>query len=122
MSWNVKVDEHEFAWGNFYKQHNIHGTPYFGAYTPEKYMSFLYNQRIQDVINNRLPGKLGTATSKVIVYNSDNNFNLESRPKYHGYEPIVENEFLKEIEKEIEQFAGHYSMEVHSFIKMITHV
>lgn len=122
MAWNLKVDEHEFAWGNFYKQHGIHGTPYFGAYTPEKYMAFLYNQRIQDIINNRLPGKLGTSTSKVIVYNSDNNFNLELRPKYHGYEFVGENELLKEIEKEIEHFNGHYSIEVHSFIKKLTHV
>jgi hypothetical protein len=127
MTWNFAVDEHEFAWGNFYIQHGIHGTPYFGGYTPEKYMSFLYNQRIQDVINNKLPGKLGTATSKVIVYNSNNNFNLEPRSKYHGYEHVYTSELydtdlFKDIDKELAQYNGHYAMEIQSFIKTATHV
>jgi hypothetical protein len=126
LTWNFRIDEHEFAWGNLFKQNGIHGTPYFGSYTPGKFISFLKNQRIQDIVNNKLPGKLGTITSKPIVYNSDNNFNLQPRPKYHGYEEIFNSELyvsgiLKEIEKELEQYNnGHYAVEIHKFIKMVT--
>lgn len=127
MTWNFKIDEHEFAWGNWFEQNSIHGTPYFGSYTPGKFIAFLKNRRIQDIVNNKLPGKLGTISSKFIVYNSDNEFNIQPRPKYHGYESVFDSELytsgmLKEIEKELEESNnGQYAMEIRSFMKMVTY-
>jgi len=126
MDWNIRFDEHDFSWGNFYMENGIYGTPYFGAYTPEKHMSFLYEPIIQDVINNQVPGKLGTISSKVVVYNANNNFNLIARPKYHGYEHIYNSELynaglFKEIENELSQNNnGQYFVEIQSFIKKAT--
>jgi len=127
MAWNFKIDEHEFAWGNLFVQNGIHGTPYFGSYTPGKFIAFLKNKRIQDIVSNKLPGKLGTVTSKSIVYNSNNNFNIKSRPKFHGYEEVFNGELytsglLKEIEEELAQSNnGQYSMEIRNFMKMVTY-
>ena len=94
-NWNVEVYEYEFGIGNHFINQGIHGTPYLLRYTPEMMASFLNSSRIQELASNKHPGKLGSHSSKVFVYNEHSNFNLEIRTKQHGYEVIEQSEIFK---------------------------
>ena len=94
-TWEVVRYEYDFAIPNFYLNNNIYGTPDFLCYTPEMMISFLSNRRIKELAAHQHPGKLGSNTSKYIVYNSNNNFNLEPRQKYTGYEKIENSDIFK---------------------------
>lgn len=95
-SWNVTIYEHDYAVSNFYEKYNIHGTPHFNRYLPEMMFSFLKDSRIFDLANNLIPGKLSSESSKFIIYNKNNQFNIKERPKYHGYELIETSEIFKD--------------------------
>jgi hypothetical protein len=121
-SWNIEINQHEYAVSNYFQLHNIHGTAHFNTYTPEMKAAFLSDARIYDLVHNRLPGKQGTITSKPIIYNRNNNFNLSERPKYHGYECIPTSEiFQHPAFEEIELFGkscnGIYSVNYFQFMK-----
>jgi hypothetical protein len=94
-NWNVELYEYEFGIGNHFINQGIHGTPYLLRYTPEMMASFLNSQRIQELAANKHPGKLGSHSSKVFVYNEYSNFDLEIRTKQHGYEIIEQSEIFK---------------------------
>jgi hypothetical protein len=87
--WYVDELEPLYTQFNFYEQNNIYGTPFFLSYTAEQYFAFLTDPTIQQLANNQIPGKTGSYSSKVHVYNNQNKFVLEQRVKKHGYE-IVE--------------------------------
>jgi hypothetical protein len=87
--WYVDELEPLYTQFNFYEQNNIHGTPFFLSYTAEQYLAFLTDPTMQQLSNNQIPGKTGSYSSKVHVYNNQNKFVLEQRVKKHGYE-IVE--------------------------------
>jgi hypothetical protein len=95
FNWNVELHEYEFGIGNHFINQGIHGTPYLLRYTPEMMISFLNSQRIKELADNLHPGKLGSHSSKVFVYNEHSNFNLEIRTKQHGYEFIEKSEIFK---------------------------
>lgn len=120
--WNFSLHEHDYATVNFYEQNNIHGTPHFGCYTPEMTLSFLTDPVTQDLANNRIPGKLGSNSSKHLVYNRHSNFNLKIRPKYTGYEiieqsPIFNHESFKELEEFGKTCNGVYTRDYFEMIK-----
>lgn len=93
-SWFVEIYNYEFGIGNFFKQNNILGTPYFLRYTKEMMISFLKHDIIKDLASNKIVGKLGSNSSKIYVYN-DSGFNLKPRQKLHGYEVIETSEIFK---------------------------
>ena len=77
-------------------------------------MSFLKDQRIAELAANKWPGKLGSNTSKVMVYNRHSNFNIEPRWKNHGYELIERSAIFQDPEfekcKQLKnQWGGQYS-------------
>ena len=49
---------------------------------------------IIDLVNDRIPGKLGSETSKIHVYNNQNDFVMVPRQKFHGYEIVEKNEIF----------------------------
>jgi hypothetical protein len=103
--WSLVVDEHDYAVVNYFKNHNINGVVHFNRYTPEMLSSFVLDPQINDLANNRCFGKLGSNSTKHLVYNRNNNFNLEPRPKFHGYEKIEQSEIFKhESFREFEKF------------------
>ena len=87
--WYVDEIEPVYTQFEFFKKNNIHGTPFFLSYTSEQYFAFLTDPTMQQLANNQIPGKTGSYSSKVHVYNNQNHFKLEQRVKKHGYE-IVE--------------------------------
>ena len=73
----------------------IDGTIFFNGYSAEMVAAFLTDPRMRDLADNKIPGKLGSHSSKYIVYSRHSGFNLEERPKYHGFEKIIESELAK---------------------------
>jgi hypothetical protein len=51
-------------------------------------LAFLIDPTIEKLANHEFPGRLGTNSSKVHVFNRGTGFNLEQRVKQHGYEHV----------------------------------
>ena len=120
--WSVTVYEYDYALVNYYKDNNIHGTPHFNRYTPEMMISFLTTTRMRELTENKHPGKLGSNSSKGIIYNDVSNFGLTLRPKYHGFELVETNDIFKhDVFKEFNTlpWTGIYHEEYNSFLKRL---
>ena len=89
--------EVEYVWSilKYFKNNNVEGCPWFLTWSPELLLSYLTDPIFVDLANNRLPGKLGSNTSKVQVYNRGNNFKIVNRTKYTGYEHIETHEIFE---------------------------
>lgn len=123
-SWNVTIYQHDYAIANYYKKHNICGTPHFNRYTPEMMRTFLEDPRLKQLALNQVPGKLGSDSSKYIIYNRDSDFDLEERPKYHGYEKIekssiFDHESFQELEIIGKEWDGSWSLDYHKFLETL---
>jgi len=121
-NWNIEIYEHDYAVWNYYVAKGIYGTTHFNRYTPEMLLSFFADERMVELANNIVPGKLSSNSSKFIIYNRDSNFNLEERPKYHGYEKIETSEIFKhdafrELEIIGKEWNGVHSTNYFEFIK-----
>ena len=79
---------------DYFTNKNLYGTPFFLQYTASQMLAFLEDPVIKDLANNRVPGKLGSETSKIKVYTKDNDFEIIPRPKYHGYEEVEKNKIF----------------------------
>lgn len=86
--WYLEEDEIGYCLIKFWKQKNISGTPFMLRYNAESTLSFLLDPYIQKLANHQFPGKLGSNSTKVHVFNRMSNYNLEQRVKQHGYEMI----------------------------------
>lgn len=108
--WDVTIYEYDYALPNFYKIYNIPGTAHFNRYTPGMMRSFLESQRIKQLASNKITGKLGSHSSKFVIYNQFNDFNIVKRPKFHGYETIDLNK-IKEHEDffELAEIGKHWN-------------
>jgi hypothetical protein len=121
--WNIMIHEYEYGLTNFYRLHNLAGTPHFNRYTKEMYYSFLLDARMQELANNQVPGKTSSFSSKWIIYNRHSGFNLEERPKYHGYErvemsPIFQHESFERLKQEMTPaMDGDWVMDYFTFIE-----
>jgi hypothetical protein len=92
--WHVFTHEDNVALGAFIKNKKLHGTHCFLAYTAEQVLGFLNEPIIDDLVNNRIFGKLGSESSKNLIYNNQNDFVIPDRPKYDGYEVIEKSEIF----------------------------
>lgn len=123
--WNIEIYEHDYAVWNYYVAKGIYGTTHFNRYTPEMLLSFFADERMVELANNKVPGKLSSNSSKFIMYNRHCNFNLEERPKYHGYEKIETSEIFKhdafrELEIVGKEWNGVHSTNYFKFMKQCT--
>ena len=121
-TWNVHMDEHEFAVYNYFVNKGIHGTTHFNSYRPEMMSAMFTDPLMQDLANNRCPGKEGSNSSKCIMYNRHSGFNMTIRPKYTGYEKIEKSEIFKnaafdELAEAGKPWTGIYSVDYHKFLK-----
>ncbi len=110
---------------NYFKQYPVKGCPFLLSYTPEMMLSFLKDPTMVNLANHRYPGKLGTNTSKVHVYNNGSNFNLLNRPKYTGYEnietsSIFQHENLQIFKDFSKVWGGAYYENYHDVISRLT--
>ena len=124
LTWYVEEYEYDFSMINYYQDNGIYGTPAFMSYTPGQMISYLRSRRIQQLVLNLLPGKLGSISSKHIIYNENNDFFLRARPKYHGGEYLEKSELFnhptfKDIQKIKETYCGIYQTEYHKFMSNV---
>lgn len=122
--WEIKIFEYDFALANFYKDNSIVGTPHFNRYTPQMMRSFLEDPRMIELSQNAVTGKLGSHSSKFLIYNRHSNFGLAERPKYHGYENIEKSEIMqhdsfKEIEQLGKQWDGVWTADYTTFMNQL---
>jgi len=123
-SWDVCIYEFEYSLTNFFRSRRIDGIVHFNRYTPQMFRAYLTDVRMQDLANNVVEGKLGSHSSKWIIYNRNSQFNLKERPKFHGFErieksPIKQHESFLELEKIGKQWDGIWRHEYHSLVKDI---
>jgi hypothetical protein len=123
-TWNIEIFEYDYAVPNYFKKYNIHGTPHFNRYTPQMMASFLNDQRMKDLANNLVPGKLGSNSSKWIIYNNQSGLNLVERPKWHGMEIIETKEIFqhkdfKTLEQTREKWLGVWDTNYIKFMEKI---
>jgi hypothetical protein len=125
--WYFDAAEHDYAVENFMKEKNIDGTNFFCGYTPEMVSAFLVDPCMRDLADNRIPGKLGNNSSKSIIYNRHSNFELVERPKFHGYEKIINHEIAKQLNLDLEsdepykfkelEYNGHFQVKYYDLIR-----
>ena len=89
--WYLDEEEIIHSQFNYFKQYNVYGTPFFLSYTPEQMLSFLLDPTMEALANHKFPGKVGTNSTKVDVFNNGTRFNLEQRVKQHGYEKVAKS-------------------------------
>jgi len=83
--WYFEIDEGAKAWTVYHKTINRPAVTDWYEYSPEMIISHLNLPLIQDLINDRIPGKLSSFSSKAVVHKQiwpD----VDIRPKLVGYE------------------------------------
>lgn len=79
---------------NYFRLHHLEGSPFLLSYSPEMMLSFLLDPTMVSLANNQMPGKQGTNTTKVHVFNNGSGYNIKNRKKYTGYEIIERSEIF----------------------------
>jgi len=109
-----KTDNYKYEWNHFVRENNdlalfkfsqkrnIPLISEFFSYTPEIMYSYLTDPHIVRLTNNEIKWKFSLMSSKPYVYSKY--FLLEPRPKYHGYEEIID---LNHIVTDDLQVFGH---------------
>ncbi len=93
--WQVEELELIHSILNNFRLKKLEGCPFFLSYTAEMMLSFLLEPRMANLAKGRYPGKLGTNSSKIHVYNNNDQFYMLPRTKYTGYEHIEELEIFQ---------------------------
>ena len=94
-NWYLVEEEYSHSQLNYFKKYNIHGTPFFLNHTAEQMLSFLLDPTIQLLGTDQIEGKLGSHSSKILVYNNNESlFHLEPRTKKHGYEKVEDTKIF----------------------------
>jgi len=84
--WMLWEKEKIAAWYRHFIIRNREGCPGFFQYTPEIMLSFLQDPFVQNLIQDKIVGKLTTESSKFKIYQQ--HFDLIERPKYTGFEKV----------------------------------
>ena len=81
----LKKEDQDGVWRRFNDKTGIPALNNFYTYTPESMLSFLQLPTVDDLINDRIFGKLGWTSSKMKIY-AHTGFKFRPRPKYTGVE------------------------------------
>ena len=119
--WYVDEIEPTYKQFDYFTQNNIHGTPFFLSYTAEQYLAFLLDPTIENLANNKIPGKTGSYSSKVHVYNNQDKFKLEQRTKLTGYELVEKSNIFNHPDMQYvnswkDEYWGSCNKEYHSLV------
>jgi hypothetical protein len=119
--WNIEIDQHELSVYNFMKKQGIIGTTHFNCYTPQMVAAWMTDPTMEDLANNRVPGKLGSHSSKYIIYSRHSPVKFKKRPKITGYEvieksPIFQHPNIKEITEMNKIYNGTISIPYSNFV------
>jgi hypothetical protein len=121
-TWNLEIDEHDFAVCNYLVAKGIPCVPHFNRYRPGMLSSYMLDARMKELADQKHPGKLGSNSSKVYMYNRHSPFTLVPRQKYTGYELIEQREIFKhpviaQLKEQCKHYNGLVSFDYHTFIK-----
>jgi hypothetical protein len=105
--WKYEETERVNSYMRWFKNNSIDGTPDFLRYTPEATLSFLYDPTVIELTTNKCPGKLSTRTSKHKIFSQD--YNIEPRPKYTGWEQIEKLKIFKEVTENFQQLKDNHN-------------
>lgn len=81
----LKKEDQDGVWRRFADATGIPAFNNFYSYSPESILAFLQLPTVDDLVNDRIPGKLGWTSSKMKIY-SHLGYNFRKRPKWHGVE------------------------------------
>lgn len=81
----LKKEDQDGVWRRFNDATGIPALNNFYSYSPESILSFLQLPTVDDLVNDRIPGKLSWTSSKMKIY-SHLGYNFRKRPKWHGVE------------------------------------
>lgn len=121
--WYFLEKESWCGWANLYNEKHIRGTSCFLSWSSETLLSFMLDPIIQDLGNNRWPGKKGTFTSRKFVYGRK--FPMPTREKYTGWELIektelIEHENILQVKDLLNVYSGLASIEYNQLVKTIS--
>ena len=119
--WKWQETERVNSYNNWFTDQGINGTPDFLRYTPEQTYSFIFHPLVQKLINNKLPGKLSTRTSKHSIYSELKV--LEPRQKYTGWEELEKTSYFKDVQEGFvelkEMYNGQFELTVEDLEKVL---
>lgn len=109
----------------WFKKKDIFGFPFFLVYTPEQYISFVRHPLMINLVQNRIPGKLGNNSTKWMVFNDFSGYRSVQRPKFTGYENIensniFQHENMQTIVSWKRKYYGQYKEEYNAFINRMS--
>lgn len=81
----VKKEDQDGCWRRFNDKTGIPALNNFYSYNPESMLAFLQIPTVNELINNRIPGKLGWTSSKMKIY-GHLGYDFRQRPKWFGIE------------------------------------
>lgn len=81
----LKKEDQDGVWRRFNDKSGIPALNNFYTYSPESMLAFLQIPTVDDLINDRIPGKLGWTSSKMQIY-SNLGYEFRKRPKWNGVE------------------------------------
>ena len=105
--WDIYEKETLASWYMHFINQERPAIPGFFRYTPELMYAFLIDPIMQELVNNKRPGKLSTITTKFEIYS--NYFKLAYREKYTGFEQLHEHCVIHNI-KLRELYGNHSSI------------
>lgn len=121
-TWNVEIEEHEFAVCNYLLNRKIPCVPHFNRYRPGMMSAYMLDPRMRELAEHKHPGKLGSNSSKTYMYNRHSPFILVPRQKYTGYELIEQSEIfnhpvLTQLKEQCKNYNGLVAFDYHTFIQ-----
>lgn len=120
--WRWQETQRVNAYNKWYELNSIDGTPDFLRYTPEMVVAFINDPTVQELINNKRPGKLSTRTSKHEIFSRD--YMFEPRQKYTGWEKIEESSLHKTAYESLNDLRnkhnGEFELEVGALLDTLT--
>jgi hypothetical protein len=123
--WYLDEEEIIHSQFNYFKNYGVYGTPFFLSYTPEMMLSFLLDPTMEALANHAYPGKLGTNSTKVNVFNRYSDLNLVQRVKQTGYEqieksPIFNHPDIQTVISRKDRWLGTSDHQYHKVVATLT--
>jgi hypothetical protein len=121
--WIFRELEYMLPWYNHAMNNNIQSCPGFFQWSPEITLSFLLDPIMQDLVNNKLKGKVTSRSSKYPIYNSAfPEYELQPRKKYTGYE-MLSREMINRLNKNLNYhtFYDKNSYQEYEYFELLKH-
>jgi len=105
-TWLLQEFEHELGWDRWFMKKNRQALMHWLRYTPEMFLSYTRLKWFQDLTHDKIPGKLGNWSTKLIGY-TEAWPEITQREKLHGFEKC--EELINEIQDYIHKRNGAMS-------------